>query len=41
MKGTCSLKLLFKNIDLTPIHPILLIELHIYVPGRPVEYQPE
>jgi len=36
-----SPKLLFKNLDLTPIHPILWTGLHQYGPGRPVEYQPE
>jgi hypothetical protein len=36
-----SPKLLFKNLDLTPIHPILWTGLHQYGPGRPVEYNPE
>jgi hypothetical protein len=36
-----SPKLLFKNLDLTPIHPILWTRLHQYGPGRPVEYNPE
>jgi len=33
--------LLFENLDLTPIHPILWTDLHIEGPGRPVEYEPE
>ena len=41
MKGTGSPKLLFENLDLTPIHPILWKELHTEGPGRPVEYQPQ
>ena len=36
-----SPKLLFENVDLTPIHPILWTDLHKHGPGRPVEYQPE
>jgi len=36
-----SPKLLFKNLDLTPIHPILWTDLHTQGPGRPVEYNPE
>jgi hypothetical protein len=36
-----SPKLLFKNLDLTPIHSILWSGLHQYGPGRPVTYQPE
>jgi len=36
-----SPKLLFENVDLTPIHPILWTALHKHGPGRPVEYQPE
>jgi len=36
-----SPKLLFKNLDLTPIHPILWTGLHQNGPGRPVEYNPE
>jgi len=36
-----SPKLLFENLDLTPIHSILWAGLHRYGPGRPVEYQPE
>ena len=36
-----SPKLLFKNLDLTPIQPILWTDLHNDGPGRPVEYQPE
>ena len=33
--------MLFENLDLTPIHPILWTGLHREGPGRPVEYQPE
>jgi len=36
-----SPKLLFENLDLTPIHSILWTDLHKHGPGRPVEYQPE
>jgi len=36
-----SPKLLFKNLDLTPIQPILWTGLHNDGPGRPVEYNPE
>ena len=35
-----SPKLLFENLDLTPIHPILWTDLHTQGPGRPVEYNP-
>jgi hypothetical protein len=41
MKETGSPKLLFENLDLTPIHPILWTGLHKEGPGRPVEYDPE
>jgi hypothetical protein len=41
MKGVGSPKLLFENLDLTPIHPTLWKDLHRDGPGRPVEYQPE
>jgi hypothetical protein len=41
MKETGSPKLLFENLDLTPIQPILWTNLHKEGPGRPVEYQPE
>ena len=41
MKGVGSPKLLFENLDLTPIYPILWKDLHRDGPGRPVEYQPE
>jgi len=34
-------KLLFKNLNLTPIHSILWTDLHIDGPGRPVEHNPE
>ncbi|MFB0522177.1 MAG: transposase [Candidatus Bathyarchaeia archaeon] len=36
-----SPKLLFENLDLTPIHSILWTGLHQHGPGRPVEYDPE
>jgi hypothetical protein len=36
-----SPKLLFENLDLTPIHSILWTGLHRHGPGRPVEYNPE
>jgi hypothetical protein len=36
-----SPKLLFENLDLTPIHSILWTSLHQHGPGRPVEYDPE
>jgi len=41
MKETGSPKLLFENLDLTPIHPTLWTDLHTQGPGRPVEYNPE
>ena len=41
MKGLGSPKILFENLDLTPIHPILWTDLHTEGPGRPVEYNPE
>ena len=41
MKEVGSPKLLFENLDLTPIHPILWTGLHLYGPGRPMVYQPE
>jgi hypothetical protein len=41
MKEVGSPKLLFENLDLTPIHSILWTGLHQYGPGRPVEYDPE
>ena len=40
-KETGSPKLLFENLDLTPIHSILWTNLHKDGPGRPVEYNPE
>jgi hypothetical protein len=40
-KETGSPKLLFENLDLTPIHSILWTDLHTEGPGRPVEYNPE
>ena len=39
MKETGSPKLLFENLDLTPIHTILWTDLHTEGPGRPVEYK--
>jgi len=36
-----SPKLLFENLDLTLIHPILWRDLHRSGPGRPVVYNPE
>jgi len=41
MKGVGSPKLLFENLDLTPIHSTLWTDLHTEGPGRPVEYNPE
>jgi len=41
MKETGSPRILFENLDLTPIHPILWMGLHVEGPGRPVEYRPE
>ena len=41
MKGVGSPKLLFENLDLTPIHSTLWTNLHRHGPGRPVEYDPE
>jgi len=41
VRETGSPKLLFENLDLTPIHSILWTDLHTEGPGRPVEYQPE
>ena len=41
MKKVGSPKLLFENLDLTPIHSILWTGLHRNGPGRPVKYQPE
>ena len=40
MKEVGSPKLLFENLDLTPIQPILWTSLHTEGPGRPVEYNP-
>ena len=40
-KETGSPKLLFENLDLTPIHTIIWKNLHTEEPGRPVEYKPE
>ena len=41
MKRAGSPKLLFENLDLTPIHTTLWTGLHREGPGRPVEYDPE
>jgi len=41
MKKTGSPKLLFENVDLSPIRPILWWDLHMDGPGRPVGYDPE
>ena len=41
MKEVGSPKLMFENLDLTPIHPILWRGLHRHGPGRLVEYNPE
>ena len=41
MKDTGSPKILFENLDLTPIHHILWKNLHTEGPGRPIEYNPE
>ena len=41
VKDTGSPKLLFENLDLTPIHHILWKNLHKKGPGRPVEYNPK
>ena len=41
MKETGSPKLLFENLDLTPIQTTLWTDLHNEGPGRPVEYNPE
>jgi len=40
VKDTGSPKLLFENLDLTPIHHILWKNLHTNGPGRPVTYAP-
>ena len=41
MKEEGSPKVLFENLDLTPVHLILWTGLHQNGPGRPVEYDPE
>jgi len=41
MKERGSPKLLFENLNLTPMHSILGTGLHTKSPGRPVEYHPE
>jgi len=40
-RETGSPKLLFENLDLTPIYSILWTDLHTEGLGRPVVYQPE
>ena len=40
MREVGSPKVLFENLDLTPIHPILWTGLHQHGPGWPVEYDP-
>ena len=40
-KETGSPKLLFENLDLTPIHSTLWTGLHRDGPGRPVVYNPK
>jgi hypothetical protein len=41
MKKSGSPMLLFQNLDLRPLHPLLWKDLHINGAGRPVEYDPE
>ena len=41
MKEAGSPKLLFENLDLSPIQPILWRGLHQEGLGRPVKYNPE
>ena len=41
MKRSDSPILLFENLDLKPLRPILWIGLHLVGAGRPVEYDPE
>jgi len=41
VKETGSPKLLFENLDMTPIHPTLWTDLHTEGPGKPVIYNPE
>jgi hypothetical protein len=41
MREVSSPKILFENLDLTSIHPILWTGLHQHGPRRPVEYRPE
>ncbi|MGA2309815.1 MAG: transposase [Candidatus Bathyarchaeia archaeon] len=41
MKRSGSAMLLFKNLDLTPLHSILWNGLHQEGAGRPAEYSPE
>ena len=41
MKKSGSPMLLFKNLDLSPLHSILWKGLHLEGPGKPVTYKPE
>ena len=41
MKKTGSPLLLFANVDLSSIRPLLWVGLHLDGPGRPVVYDPE
>jgi hypothetical protein len=41
MKKSGSPMLLFKNLDLSPLHSILWKGLHCEGPGKPVTYKPE
>jgi hypothetical protein len=41
MKKKGSPRLLFENVDLNPIRPLLWTDLHEKDPGRPAEYNPE
>jgi transposase len=41
MKRSSSPTLLFKNLNLRPLHPTLWKNLHLQRAGRPVEYDPE
>ena len=41
MEGSGSPKVLFENVDLSPLHFILWKDLHLEGAGHPVEYEPE
>src|SRR3989304_1829175 len=41
MERPGSPKVLFENVDLSPLHFILWKDLHVEGAGRPVEYEPE